>query len=184
MPASRAGGPANWLKDKDRSNHQCAYDPGGLELESLPARHRIKYLIVRTPNQVVQNLHKCHRHRSIIFHALMSRLLAVCSASNEFDHLSCTIEIGNALSAMFKRRSIGLDAALELLDAYAAIPIRLIDMALKQAVELSARLNVYAYDAYVIACALNQRAPLLTLDKGLIERARDLKLDVLGVNVS
>ena len=93
-------------------------------------------------------------------------------------------EVGNALSAMLKRKAIGLDAALELLDAYAAIPIRLIDMALKQAVELSARLNVYAYDAYVIACAVNQKAPLLTLDRGLIERARDLKLDVLEVNVS
>jgi len=92
-------------------------------------------------------------------------------------------EVGNALSAMFKRKAIGLDTALGLLDAYAAIPIRLIDMALKQAVELSARLNVYAYDAYVIACAVNQKAPLLTLDRGLIERARELKLDVLEVNV-
>jgi predicted nucleic acid-binding protein len=92
-------------------------------------------------------------------------------------------EVGNALSAMFKRKSIGLDAAFELLDAYAAIPIRLIDVALKQAVELSARLNVYAYDAYVIACAVNQRAPILTLDRGLIERAREVKLDVLEVNV-
>ena len=92
-------------------------------------------------------------------------------------------EVGNALSAMFKRKSIDLDAALELLDAYAAIPIRLIDVALKQAVALSARLNVYAYDAYVIACAVNQRAPILTLDRGLIERAREVKLDVLEVNV-
>jgi len=85
---------------------------------------------------------------------------------------------------MFKRKTIDLDAALGLLDAYAAIPIRLIDVALKQAVELSARLNVYAYDAYVIVCALNQRAPILTLDRGLIGRARELKLDVLEVNVS
>ncbi|MGA8709486.1 MAG: type II toxin-antitoxin system VapC family toxin [Steroidobacteraceae bacterium] len=92
-------------------------------------------------------------------------------------------EVGNALSAMFKRKAIGLDTALELLDAYAAIPIRLIAIALKQAVELSAKLNVYAYDAYVIACAVNQKAPLLTLDRGLIERARELKLDVLEVNV-
>jgi len=60
---------------------------------------------------------------------------------------------------------------------------RLIDMALKQAVELSARLNVYAYDAYVIAWAVNQRAPIPTLDRRLIERARALKLDVLEVNV-
>lgn len=92
-------------------------------------------------------------------------------------------EVGNALSAMFKRRAIGLDKALELLESYAAIPIRLTDLALKQAVELAARLNIYAYDAYVIACAVNQRAPILTLDSGLRARARELNLDVLEVKV-
>ena len=92
-------------------------------------------------------------------------------------------EVGNALSAMFKRKAIGLDEALTLLESYAAIPIRLTDLALKQAVELSARLNVYAYDAYVIACAVNQRAPILTLDSGLRARARELKLGVLEVSV-
>jgi predicted nucleic acid-binding protein len=93
-------------------------------------------------------------------------------------------EVGNALSAMFKRKAIGLDEALKLLEAYAAIPIRFADLTLKQAVELSARLNVYAYDAYVIACAVNQRSPILTLDSGLGARARELKLDVLEVKVS
>ncbi len=92
-------------------------------------------------------------------------------------------EVGNALSAMFKRRAIGLDEGLKLLESYAAIPIRLTDLALKQAVELAARLNIYAYDAYVIACAVNQRAPILTLDGGLRARARELKLDVLEVDV-
>jgi len=92
-------------------------------------------------------------------------------------------EVGNALSAMFKRKVIGLGEALKVLESYAAIPIRLIDLSLKQAVELSARLDVYAYDAYVIACAVNQKAPILTLDKGLRTRARELKLDVLEVNV-
>src|SRR5215469_2173031 len=41
-------------------------------------------------------------------------------------------------------------------------------------VELTARWNVYAYDAYVLACAV-RRAPLLTLDGGLKARARELK---------
>jgi predicted nucleic acid-binding protein len=92
-------------------------------------------------------------------------------------------EVGNALSAMFKRKAIGLDQALKLLESYASIPIRLTDLALKRAVELAARLNIYAYDAYVIACALNQRAPILTLDSGLRVRARELKLEVLEVSV-
>jgi predicted nucleic acid-binding protein len=91
-------------------------------------------------------------------------------------------EVGNALSAMFKRKAIGIKEALQLLEAYAAIPIRMAEIGLKQGVELSARLNVYAYDAYVLACAINQRAPLLTLDGGLRDRARELKLEVLEVD--
>jgi predicted nucleic acid-binding protein len=83
---------------------------------------------------------------------------------------------------MFKRKAIGIKEALQLLEAYAAIPIRMAEIGLKQGVELSARLNVYAYDAYVLACAINQRAPLLTLDGGLRDRARELKLEVLEVD--
>jgi predicted nucleic acid-binding protein len=90
-------------------------------------------------------------------------------------------EIGNALSAMFKRRIISVKEALLLLETYTAIPIRVAEVGLQQAVELSAALNVYAYDAYVLACAINQRAPLLTLDGGLATRARELKLDILEV---
>lgn len=82
-------------------------------------------------------------------------------------------EIGNALSAMFKRRAIRLDQARALLDAYAGIPIRREDVSLTQAAELCAQLGIYAYDAYVICCALNLRSPLLTLDAGLAVRARE-----------
>jgi predicted nucleic acid-binding protein len=84
-------------------------------------------------------------------------------------NVSCTIvhwQVGNALSAMFKRKAIDIDDALKVLDAYGAIPIRLMEGSLRQAVELSAKLNIYAYDAYVIACAINQKAPILTRDGG------------------
>lgn len=90
-------------------------------------------------------------------------------------------EIGNALSAMFKRKAIELPGAIKALSVYSAIPIRMIDIDLSQALQLSEQLNVYAYDAYILACAVNQRAPVLTLDRGLRERARDLKLEVLEV---
>jgi len=93
-------------------------------------------------------------------------------------------EIGNALSAMFKRKAIELDEALKVLDGYAAIPLRLVDPSLRQAVQLCRELNVYAYDAYVIACAINQRAPILSLDNVLNERARSLKLDVIEVKAT
>jgi predicted nucleic acid-binding protein len=90
-------------------------------------------------------------------------------------------EIGNALSAMFKRKAIELDDAVKVLEGYTSIAIRLLDPPLRQAVQLCRELNVYAYDAYVIACAINQRAPILSLDRVLVERARTLKLDILEV---
>ena len=93
-------------------------------------------------------------------------------------------EIGNALSAMFKRKAIELEEALRVLDVYAAITVRLVDPSLRQTVQLCRELNVYAYDAYVIACAINQRAPILSLDNVLKERARSLKLDVIEVKAT
>jgi predicted nucleic acid-binding protein len=93
-------------------------------------------------------------------------------------------EVGNALSAMFKRKAVELDDALRVLDAYAAIPIRLVDPSLQQAVRLSQQLNIYAYDAYVIACAINQRAPILSLDNVLKDQARSLKVEILEVKTA
>jgi predicted nucleic acid-binding protein len=93
-------------------------------------------------------------------------------------------EIGNALSAMFKRKAIELEEALRVLDGYSAITVRLVDPSLRQGVQLCRELNVYAYDAYVIACAINQRAPILSLDNVLKERARSLKLDVIEVKAT
>jgi predicted nucleic acid-binding protein len=82
---------------------------------------------------------------------------------------------------MFKRRAIELSDALKMIDAYAGIPIRLMDTTLLQAVELSHRLNIYAYDAYLIGCAMKQRAPILSLDSVLNERAKGLNLEVIEV---
>jgi predicted nucleic acid-binding protein len=90
-------------------------------------------------------------------------------------------EIGNALSAMFKRRAIAFANAIRATKAYRAIPIRFLDIDLEQALELSHQMNIYAYDAYILACAVNQRASILTLDRALRERARELKLAVLEV---
>ena len=43
-------------------------------------------------------------------------------------------EVGNVLSAVFKRRRIGMEEALEVLESYAAIPIRRSEVGLRQAV--------------------------------------------------
>ena len=58
---------------------------------------------------------------------------------------------------------------------------RFIDVDLSQSLDLSARLGLYAYDAYVLACALNLRSPLLTLDNGLAGNAALAGVRVLEV---
>lgn len=88
-------------------------------------------------------------------------------------------EVGNAFSAMLKRRRISLDQAKQAIASYHRITFRYIDVSLEQALELSERLDIYAYDAYVLACALNLRLPLLTLDKRLANAATTLEVQTL-----
>lgn len=83
-------------------------------------------------------------------------------------------EVGNAFSAMFKRRSMDIESAQIAIQAYDAIPIRFVDVALATVIELSHRLDIYAYDAYLIQCALQTSTPLLTLDRRLAERAKSI----------
>ena len=95
---------------------------------------------------------------------------------------SCHWEVGNAFSAMLNRRRITLPQAQQAIDAYRSIHIRFVDVELLQAVELAQRLGIYAYDAYIIACALNQRCALISLDRRLVAAAKVAGADVLEVN--
>jgi len=90
-------------------------------------------------------------------------------------------EIGNAFSAMLKRKRVTVEQASAAVAVYQQIALTLVDVDLAQAVGLADRLNIYAYDAYVIACALNQGCPLLTLDGGLIHAAKTAGVEVLDL---
>lgn len=90
-------------------------------------------------------------------------------------------EIGNAMSAFLKRRRATLADVQRCLVAYAAIPLRLVEVDLALALEVAAKHNLYAYDAYLVTCALAQRAPLLTLDQGLARAATDAGVQLLEV---
>lgn len=90
-------------------------------------------------------------------------------------------EMGNALSALLKRNRVSLAQAQSALTAYGSIPIRFIDVDLSVSIELAATHTLYAYDAYLLACALTQRAPLLTLDIALQRAARDAGIELVEV---
>lgn len=90
-------------------------------------------------------------------------------------------EVGNAFSAMFKRRRLSLRQAHRALVAYRQIPIRFSDITLARALEVAKNLDVYAYDAYVIACALQHRCALLSLDRGLLDAAARAGVEIMEV---
>ena len=81
-------------------------------------------------------------------------------------------EIGNALSAMVKRRRIDGTATVQVYQEFERIPLRLLNVDVKKALHIAVGENHYAYDAYYLACALDAKLPLLTLDAGMKEIAQ------------
>ena len=92
-------------------------------------------------------------------------------------------ELGNAFSAMFRRKRIALKEAITGLAYYRRIPIRFYDVDLDSALEVAKKLNIYAYDAYFIVCALKLNAPLLSLDGSLILNARKIGVKIKKVSL-
>jgi len=90
-------------------------------------------------------------------------------------------EIGNAFSAMLKRNRIDLAQALKAIAAYHRIPIRFVDVELEDTLAIAVQHAVYAYDAYLIRCALKFKAPLISLDKGLLQAAQQAGARVIEV---
>ncbi|MEW6701917.1 MAG: type II toxin-antitoxin system VapC family toxin [Bacteroidota bacterium] len=90
-------------------------------------------------------------------------------------------EIGNAFSAMFKRKKIEIDSAKEAIEYYKMIPLRLVEVDIYKSLELSHQYNIYAYDAYFLECARDYNLPLLTVDNHLLELAKQMNINVIEV---
>jgi predicted nucleic acid-binding protein len=81
-------------------------------------------------------------------------------------------EIGNAFSAMLKRGRITLDQARQAVKIYHTIPIQFVEVELESALQISDDLKIYAYDSYIIQCAIHYKRPLMTLDRDLLGYAQ------------
>jgi len=80
---------------------------------------------------------------------------------------------------MVKRKQLTHEEALLAYDAVSMIPVRLVSIDIKQALNLALEYNIYAYDAYFLQCAKQLSSPLITLDKRMKQIARDLNIKVL-----
>jgi predicted nucleic acid-binding protein len=82
---------------------------------------------------------------------------------------------------MLKRKRVGIDQAVKAIGIYKQIPIRFVDVELEEALRIANKLDIYAYDAYLIRCAQKYRSPLLTLDRGLQAAAEKASVQVIEV---
>ncbi|MGH7884195.1 MAG: type II toxin-antitoxin system VapC family toxin [Thermodesulfobacteriota bacterium] len=87
-------------------------------------------------------------------------------------------EIGNALSAMAKRRQIGAKDVDSIYLAAQKIEVSLIKVDICKALTIAIEHNIYAYDAYFLQVAHSLASPLVTLDESLKKVARSMKIEV------
>lgn len=90
-------------------------------------------------------------------------------------------EIGNAFSAMFKQDRLTLGEARKGLSIFKTIPIRYVEPDFPNVLRLSKEINMYAYDVYLLDCAIRYKSPLLTLDRKLISVAQNINIDILEI---
>ena len=87
-------------------------------------------------------------------------------------------EVGNAFSAMLKRKRLDQKQVQKALDTFSVIPIKEVEVNLKEALTVCGNHNIYAYDAYYMLVSKRLSRPMLTLDDRMAEVAR-----IEGINV-
>lgn len=104
--------------------------------------------------------------------ATRQKIIACTQGAELIAPPSLPLEVPNALSSKFKQGALDLDEALAVIDRFEQIPIQEVPVGLREATELAWEMDIYAYDAYMIAAARRHHCPILTLDGGLIRAAR------------
>jgi predicted nucleic acid-binding protein len=117
----------------------------------------------------------------IVGESKRSKIIKITEGNTLIGPGSISWEIGNAFSAMFKRDMLTLEEAERGLSIFNTIPLRYVEPDFSNALHLSKKTNMYAYDAYLLDCAIRYKSPLLTLDLKLKTAAQKIKIEILEV---
>ncbi len=90
-------------------------------------------------------------------------------------------EIGNAFTAMVKRKQITHNEALPAFEIANQILVKLVSVDIQKALTIALEFNLSAYDAYFLQCAETFSFPLIALDKRMKQVAIELNIKVLEV---
>lgn len=110
-----------------------------------------------------------------------SKIVSLASGYELIAPESLHWEIGNAFSAMLKRKRITLEQVKTTLNYYEQITLRFVSANLESAMEYCAKHKIYAYDAYFIDCAKRHRTAFISLDKNLVSIAKENKIKILEI---
>jgi predicted nucleic acid-binding protein len=110
------------------------------------------------------------------------KLVNLTKGANLLAPASVHWEIGNALAAMLKRKRITIGQINSVLEAYNKIAIRFIEVNMKESLQTATDYDLYAYDAYVITCALENHCSLISLDNALCKAALRARVSILEVS--
>jgi predicted nucleic acid-binding protein len=92
-----------------------------------------------------------------------------------------SFEIGNALSRMVKKHRLNEEQVSMAYSIFTSIPMRLVKIDMHKALSISCKFDIYAYDAYYLETSQRLKLPLLTLDSGMIDRAKRMKIELLEI---
>ena len=108
-------------------------------------------------------------------------LIAATSSAALVTPGSTPWEVGNALVAGWRRKRLTPVQMAAAWSSFQAVPLRLVEVDVPHALRLAMEHGLCAYDSYVLETALVQRAPLLTLDRGLARAAEQAGVATLEV---
>ncbi len=108
-------------------------------------------------------------------------IIKVTEGANLLAPSSVYWEVGNAFSAMFRRGRTDFKKVKQALTIFKKIPIRFVDVELEHSLKVAKETNSYCYDAYLLRCSQKYHAPLITLDKKLLNIAKALSLEIVEV---
>jgi predicted nucleic acid-binding protein len=109
---------------------------------------------------------------------------AIIEATADCDLLAPDVlpfEVGNALTAMMKKRALKPEEVIPAWELVRRIPVELHRVDVRSALSIAVERNLYACDAYFLQCAVALRIPLLTLDGRLRDAAQDMGIRLLEV---
>lgn len=82
------------------------------------------------------------------------------------------------MAIRYRNISLGAKKGFEIFDK---IPIHYTKPDFANALNISKQEKMYAYDAYLLDCAMRHTAPLLTLDRKLKKAAENYKIETMEV---